>query len=1325
MSTLEKLFVQIFERKEWIIDQVKQQRDLYEEQLASKLLINGIRPPPWLWNAGTERGTVVSTELNKQDLISSLLIPSLRPKVPSTSGNCTFYSKPAAISDNGHTSDSLFLETCASNKYFEAEGRLAIVPKCHLNDNELEQRCTLDEACELGPTITSPQGQTSARISDNYFEPGQSLGRIQRSRSRQNALELRNSAKTEAERRSSKEGTHSVYSGRVTRSRTACQQSNSVNKLLELNKASDVANDIGSGVAIAKTEKCQSSGDDSSVHSGRLISNKDTSRNTASSNLEFNYPKGFSEANGSKILSDRGTWFRGDLKEAPDAQVDILPCSDVSGIVNQEKWNIDVAETEIVLNGPAEACPILQFNCARGFTQSNNSSKVASGRVTRSKYATPDKPCQLAEPLKCVEGDDLQKASEALVGILPCKDVPGIVNEENSIVGMEHVSSEPAQPCSIHSQSNIHGASHIDGLELLLTRLPSESGPLLEPKQLVFDGVDVYNLNEGVDPMGKEIQGKSLEIRSFSSSVPAEPFEKVDITKLSESIIAKISIISGKTKKNSVECSWPKSKRRKVEGRSSNAFTASGRLMRGKALQEIHEETDNRYLEIVENGFEAVPEVQHFPPHEMDVAQPSSVESSVVEMPFQKVECLESPTKLQVKEGELVSEGRDQSAESALTCNDKQVESSLEDCGSLPHCLVGSPLTKYVDLIGADQTMPEFEGFSIGEPTENDLPCVAKNEIDFDHSDLLSTSIGQIKILEQLYRSSKMLTPLPHASTKYKVHKTPDIYQSLPNGLLEHMDMRNSLLFNANESKQAKCRYDGIIEEVFRPFLGRSYSDCMSSSSVGFSWDVRRPPCTPPVGKLCQRNTSKASNDSLEKKESINPELTCFRIEEDPSICEESGDADEMVDPVQERHQSGGKNCLAIREPLTDVTNECLNPSASVSLTDKFVERGSLESVNAGFNISQTQMDSKQKLKSCYGTQRKYKNKYKENQCASLGGSGAWKATESLKNKFSKPKLSGKVSEGKGGQSLLKKGNKVNNIVSNISSFVPFVEQKRPAGAFTGKRDIKVKALEAAEAVKHLEAKRENERKMKKEAAKLERARLEQENMRQLELKQKKKEEEQKKEADLAARKRLREEEERKDKERKRKCIEETRRQQREYEERLRLEKEEKEIRRRAADERQRKGNEQADEARKLQKMGKGREESDCRKKTDTELTAMVSACDTRKASDFHQVCQAPKESSEIEKEICNPYKAHEDVISVTEGSLEQSYAISPYQDSDGEEEDEDDIPNQKFIPSWASENCLAQLLPTLKKIDPDAIFPSSGFCSIAEVLLPRKPQLR
>lgn len=76
-----------------------------------------------------------------------------------------------------------------------------------------------------------------------------------------------------------------------------------------------------------------------------------------------------------------------------------------------------------------------------------------------------------------------------------------------------------------------------------------------------------------------------------------------------------------------------------------------------------------------------------------------------------------------------------------------------------------------------------------------------------------------------------------------------------------------------------------------------------------------------------------------------------------------------------------------------------------------------------------------------------------------------------------------------------------------------------------------MKALEAAEAAKRLAEKKENDRKMRKEALKLERARfLEEQNLRQLEPKKKKKEQK-KREADTAARKRQREEERKREKE--------------------------------------------------------------------------------------------------------------------------------------------------------------------------------------------------
>lgn len=66
MSTVEKLFVQIFERKNRIIEQVKHQTDAFDHHLASNLIIEGFNPPPWL--------LAPSFEISSSDPKGTLLI---------------------------------------------------------------------------------------------------------------------------------------------------------------------------------------------------------------------------------------------------------------------------------------------------------------------------------------------------------------------------------------------------------------------------------------------------------------------------------------------------------------------------------------------------------------------------------------------------------------------------------------------------------------------------------------------------------------------------------------------------------------------------------------------------------------------------------------------------------------------------------------------------------------------------------------------------------------------------------------------------------------------------------------------------------------------------------------------------------------------------------------------------------------------------------------------------------------------------------------------------------------------------------------------------
>ncbi|PSR85404.1 Leucine-rich repeat flightless-interacting protein like [Actinidia chinensis var. chinensis] len=642
----------------------------------------------------------------------------------------------------------------------------------------------------------------------------------------------------------------------------------------------------------------------------------------------------------------------------------------------------------------------------------------------------------------------------------------------------------------------------------------------------------------------------------------------------------------------------------------------------------------------------------------------------------------------------------------------QETESHLEEDDLFS---VASLQDKHLNYIAADQTMPEFEEFIIGTE-ENGQPHIVGDAFSVDNFDLTSTTIERASILEKLCRSASMHTPLSQFPTTFKLHRAPDLYQSVPNGLLEHMDLRSTLNLS-DGSKQLRASYS-YVEESIRAIQGLSYSGCAPYSDPNSELSFKKPPMSP-VRKLWDQISLNSS--SSEKQRSLNPELTCFPIEEDPTISEENENRDEVAYTIQEDICSTLMNCGAKREPLAEITEPHINPP-TVSAAERFPDRSSLGSVNTEANFTGTSSKVKRKLQSRNSNKRRCTNEGKENHTLSISTNYNKKDSKLLNNRFSKPKLSGKPSLRRGGQGLPERVPKRNNIVSNITSFVPLVQQKQADAVGAGKRDIKVKALEAAEAAKRLEEKRANERKMKKEALKLERARIEQENMRQMELKMKKEEEEQKKkDGDMAARKRLREQEQQKEKERKRKRIGEVRRHQIEQEEKLHIGKVDKEVPLSAINKKVNCGMESDDGLRKHQKTENKRGYGNIVEKLQTEPVAEAAEILT---SDIRQAvlkdceafgcCGDPGEPTSVSTKATE----NDDLA-----SREKSYEISPYQCSDDEDDEEDEIPTRKYIPPWASKNALALVLSSQQNVDPDKIFAPESFCSVDEVLQPRKLQ--
>ncbi|XP_057765462.1 uncharacterized protein LOC130986167 isoform X2 [Salvia miltiorrhiza] len=593
--------------------------------------------------------------------------------------------------------------------------------------------------------------------------------------------------------------------------------------------------------------------------------------------------------------------------------------------------------------------------------------------------------------------------------------------------------------------------------------------------------------------------------------------------------------------------------------------------------------------------------------------------------------------------------------------------------------------------------MPVYEGFIVNAQTDTGELDFAADEFDLGELELPRTALERASILAEICRSASLDTPSSH----FKFQDTRNLCKSLSDdGHLEHMEFGNDHPLDADVGIFQSC--SSSSDDYKDAVDGMPYSASLAYSGERYGWDSRNQPPSP-VGKLW--NQLSFHTGSSGKCSSSNPELTCFPIEEDPSSSGENKTTEENTGDTQDETDSPLSNHCDKRQPLTDLTNVCTNPPMS-----KFSVTGTPEKALFGHKY-QGKKDSETRKKQTSSTRAADGRKH---QLSSIGPNAIKRAKESVNNSISKPIVSTKTSLQGQDQKLSLRESRRNNIVSNVSSFIPQLQKKQAATAFQGKRDVKVKALEAAEAAKRVEEQKENERKRRKEALKLERAKLEEKNLKHMELEKKKKEEERKKkDADVIAKKRLRGEEEKKEKEKKRMRLE-SRQRQREQEEKKRVARPEKENQR-TKDEQMNRKKEFNNESKRQQNKETTRGECVALQKTDNNLTSNevvvnYEECGTSGLScdgeGMHAVDKSPR---------------NEDLI--VQNSHGKSYEISPYQCSDDEDEEDDELPTKKYIPSWSSKSSIALFLPLQHQLDPDVIFPLESFCSIDEILLPRKLQ--
>ncbi|XP_019441359.1 PREDICTED: uncharacterized protein LOC109346321 isoform X1 [Lupinus angustifolius] len=794
------------------------------------------------------------------------------------------------------------------------------------------------------------------------------------------------------------------------------------------------------------------------------------------------------------------------------------------------------------------------------------------------------------------------------------------------------------------------------------------------PSTALMDEVNVGRLSDGKNT------GFKTDLQSFKSSIESFTYD--------------------------VEHLWPQSKRRKTEIETEKIVPVSSSFVE-KPLDSINQRCAGRNLSIEEKNQEAVLEVQHLTSNEDDDTGLQYVSNCRTEEVQDTKECqtMEGfPLKVR-KEEKHIMDGRDisvdnlllpdtnmprLSVDSTMRCTMDGKVASCHQVNCVQECVAHvsglerstssrricpggnaklsggsyvSPGIQCLDLMGSDDTVPEFEGFIM--QTDNVQPCTAGDQLELEKMSLLSNSIDYTSLCKSMF----MHSPLCYSATPYKLHNIPDLYQSLSNGLLEGMGLRTSLPLN-----------DGRADSLSDPL-----SNCKGTD-------------TPSVQTIWDRINSNFSSSG--KRQSLKLELPC--------INEENENMDENSDTFKNGIGSEGMARSITREPPAEIVDN--DPSTSVLQNDMPTD-GHIEFVSTEFNVSGTHKKVKKKLDKQDDNGKRFTIKGRENQCTSLGKNGAKRTTESLYNRSSRPKLSGKDSMKRPGPTYSESKSKPNNIVCGITSFIPLVQKKQEAAVITGKRDINVKALQTGEVAKRMLEKKENDRKMRREALMRER------------LQKKKEEEERKKVAEMAAKKRQREEEEeeKKDKERKKKRVNDVKKQQQGHG-KTHSKKEHIEIQSRTTGEKE--GNKLMDERgnHKNLQLEDHREDS-VEKISENEPSIFRDSTNNKAKESCPEYSEAVNNCADNGKVMVNLTKATEDGDLFIKNSIqEQSYEISPYKGSDDEFEDEDDVPNQKYIPWWASKQHLFQVVSS-QKMDPEIIFPPHSFRNIVEVL-PRKLQL-
>ncbi|KAF3329742.1 hypothetical protein FCM35_KLT05073 [Carex littledalei] len=801
---------------------------------------------------------------------------------------------------------------------------------------------------------------------------------------------------------------------------------------------------------------------------------------------------------------------------------------------------------------------------------------------------------------------------------------------------------------------------------------------------------------------------------------------------------------SGKVQYHVNVNSWPK--KRKMEVSSNFAFATSPRPRKRLALPEVSyclmEEDEPETSVLV------LEEYNRFPSMSSSSADNGKASISPTEPNIGSPTYDANHFSISPKEGDMSNTLKYVPEIDALIPQ----EDDLANSSNYVHGIDVYTSSKYDggSFIEQEDSRPELEAFTIG--TSSDSEGETRNI-----PDTIPLQMERASLAEQLSSSlCNLATPGTFFLAKYELNPFPNVYKSLPTGHFDFMKTGEALSVPVNDRKQLSASVTSIPYQS-GPFgypgftmglstSGKSGKGRPASTTPGDKVGYRRgiPPLTPPAqkysyGKLSEVNESengsgKGSGIRSSGKTPLYPDSTCFTIDEDAAEDDVPNDTD-TLDPRDLSAELEGSACFRIDEDAAedDVPNDTdtLDPrdlsavlvgstcfridedSAEDDVppdTDTLdprdlsaiLEESTLPSVNDSQNLLEDDDPNYQ------NTLRDITVVFENTEIGAaipedfsegggFTGKKAKQSVASLNKRELGRKASGSMQSGLATAEAIREGREksmgtVSSKSSNIvTSFVPLVKQKQQPVA--KKREVRIPALEAAEANKRLEEKKRNERELHKAAMKAEREKLNQEKV----LKKKLVEEQKKKEAGMAVKKRQREERDKKekdkDKEKKRRCTEIDRQTQREEQtkkeppKRARIVREEKEVQCNVIDEKEQSKREEC-----------GKEDAFVRPRETGSSIIII--------DDIVEVPELPR-------------------------AVEKSYEMSPYKDSDAEGDDgldeleEDQIRRKKYIPSWARKEFLEDYLHSRKYMNPEMIFSCKCSFDMSKVLKPRNQKQR